>query len=51
MAEIARTRTLAVASSEGTRRDDRAKRRIGKIGPLLGPGPAERPTHPHGEVH
>ena len=25
--------------------------RIGKIGPLLGPGPAERPAHPHGEVH
>ena len=25
--------------------------RIGEIGPLLGPGPAERPTHPHGEVH
>ena len=25
--------------------------RIGKIGPLLGPGPAERPAHPHGEAH
>ena len=25
--------------------------RIGEIGPLLGPGPAERPAHPHGEVH
>ena len=25
--------------------------RIGKIGPLLGPGPAERPAHPHGEEH
>ena len=28
-----------------------ASARIGEIGPLLGPGPAERPTHPHGEVH
>jgi hypothetical protein len=25
--------------------------RIGKIRPLLGPGPAERPAHPHGEAH
>jgi hypothetical protein len=25
--------------------------RIGRTGPLLGPGPAERPAHPHGEAH
>ena len=25
--------------------------RIGEIGPLLGPGPAERPAHPHGEAN
>ena len=31
--------------------DDDLTGRIGEIGPLLGPGPAERPTHPHGDEH
>ena len=25
--------------------------RIGKTGPLLGPGPADRSAHPHGQAH
>jgi hypothetical protein len=35
----------------GKVRDETLDMRIGKIGPLLGPGPAERPAHPHGEAH